>query len=326
MDLRSLTFQQIEILKEIRFHSSLRSVCAKLNINVSNISREIKAIEEAIEQDVISTSSRGYTLTEQGLYVSTLCQKIWEQGELLSAKSTPKSTFEKKSQYTIGGRGYLNLLASQNFSKNKALRETVRLRFLDISPNDTIQLAVVGLIEVMIHFEKFDLPSSWMTQTLVEEIPWRLHVPKNSSLSDKSTMDEILDHPFVGSISWNGRELATNEDGFPLPWGQRQKGFEAQNALMALQIVSNSDHVVFLPDLFGELLAKSNVRTIQCPALANISKPLNISVQSSKVSVRFFNEMLNSFKNNEGNSRGEIYENSDKTDDRFINNDLGLEI
>jgi hypothetical protein len=196
-------------------------------------------------------------------------------------------------------------MATKKFSSSPDILKQARLRFLDLSPNEVIQLAVIGILDSIIHFENYDLPASWMTQTLIKNVQWKIHVKKNHPLTQISNlkMSDILKYPFVLSTSWNGREISANEDGFPMSWSQRKKGLEAQTALMALQIVANTDQVVFLPELFDDLITTEKITTIAPSDLQEISKPLFISVHTSRVSIKLFNLFIEKFKKGENHEK-----------------------
>ena len=300
-DLRSLTFHQIMILKELRSHQSLRSLCSALNISVSNISRDLQDLNTLLQMQILKTSPKGYLLTEEGGWASELATEIWEKAEGFVAKGTAKAESTALPTHTVGGRGYINLLAAQKFSSHTPLSNIVRLRYLDLPPTEVIQLAIMGVIDSIIHFESFDLPSSWMTQNLIEKVPWKIHLSKDHPLLHLQRIkaldyDDLAEYPFVVSTYWNGREVATQDDGFPLPWSRRKKGSEAQTALTALQISAKTNQLTFLPNVFEGLLAENSIETLDLGGLISIEKPLQISVHTQRVSLKVFNQMIQSFK------------------------------
>lgn len=298
-----LSFQQLAVLKELRTHSSLRSLCVKLSINVSNISREIDNLENILKVKIVTTSSKGYIMTADGLRISQIADDLLVHAEKLNQFS--KTDSNDKALHTVGARGYLNLLATTKFAKGTEISDMVRLRYLDLAPHETLQLAVMGVLDSIIHFENYDLPSSWMTQALCEDIPWKLHVRKNHPLTaqPKLTLMDVLKYPFVMSTSWNGREVTVNDDGFPFSWSERRKGFEAQTALMALQIISTTDQVVFLPEIFHDFISADKVTTIEPVDFVPMRKTLSISVHTSRVSLKLFKLLVSKFK-----TQGETHE------------------
>jgi hypothetical protein len=272
-------------------------------------------MNDLLKIQILKTSPKGYVLTEEGNWASELSAEIWEKAEALGSKSIKTPDVLNLPVHTVGGRGYINLLATQKFSSQAELNKLVRLRFLDLPPNEVIQLAIIGLIDSIIHFEPFDLPSSWMTKSLIERVPWKLHLRKNHPLINMQkhkvlTFEDILQFPFVVSTSWNGREIAKHEDGFPVPWSQRKNGLEAQTALAALQISANTDHLTFLPELFSGLLPEDSTATLNIDDLVLVEKSLSISVHTQRVSLKVFNQMVQSFKLSQyENNKGEKNEN-----------------
>jgi DNA-binding transcriptional LysR family regulator len=301
--LMQLSFQQLAILKELRSHTSLRSLCIKLAINVSNISREITALEDILKVKIVTTSSKGFIMTAEGLRVSQIADDLLIHAEKLNQFTSFES--DEKVLHTVGSRGYLNLLATTKFSAGSEVSDLVRLRFLDLAPNETLQLAVMGVLDSIVHFEKYELPSSWMTQPLLENIPWKLYVRKNHPLADKQNLhiSDVLKYPFVMSTSWNGREVTINDDGFPFSWSERRKGFEAQTALMALHIVSNTDQVVFLPEIFEDIFFTNKITTLEPKDLVSMHKTLYISVHTTRVSLKLFRLFLAKFKEGDSNEK-----------------------
>jgi DNA-binding transcriptional LysR family regulator len=260
-------------------------------------------LESLLKVKIITTSSKGFILTPDGLRMSQIADQILVQAEQLNQFSSNDK--DQKTLHTIGGRGYLNLMATEKFSSCPDILKSARLRFLDLAPNEVIQLAVMGILDSIIHFENYDLPASWMTQTLRADIPWKLHVRKSHPLLKKNEIDisDVLKFPFVISTSWNGREISMNEDGFPYSWTQRQKGLEAQTALMALQIVSNTDQIVFLPEIFSDLVSTEKITTIEPIDFVPMKKNLFISVHTSRVSIKLFNLFIEKFKKGESHEK-----------------------
>ncbi|MFN7728249.1 MAG: LysR substrate-binding domain-containing protein [Bdellovibrio sp.] len=296
-NLSLLNFQHLILLKELKKHTSLRSVCGELGLSVSNISREIRHLETLLEVNLIKTSSRGYTITENGLACAGIAETLLVKAEGLFGASDLKVLSQRVS-HTVGGRGYLNLLATQNFSSNAELVKSASFCFLDLSPAETVQLTVLGLLDSIIHFETYDLPASWETRALIKDVQWGLHLRKNHPLTKVKdvSMQELLRYPFVVSSAWNGREVAFNNDFFPEPWSKRQKGFQAQTALMALQIAKNTDQIVFLPDIFKSLVSFDHLCVLDYAHPLFPKKDLLMSVHAARVSSKLLEKMLESFR------------------------------
>ncbi len=138
-------------------------------------------IERLLKVKIITTSSRGFIITADGVRISQIADQTWSQAEQLYQLAQPD--LDKKVLHTIGGRGYLNLMATQKFSSCPDTLKIARLRFLDLAPNEIIQLAVTGVLDSIVHFENYDLPNSWLTQKLKPEIPWKLHLRRGLSLT-----------------------------------------------------------------------------------------------------------------------------------------------
>jgi hypothetical protein len=158
-----------------------------------------------------------------------------------------------------------------------------------------MELALLGVVDCLVHFEEFDLPQSWHTQTLIAEVPWKIHASQNHFLSNEATLAEVLKVPFVVPSVWTGREITTIDDGFSVPWSQRVRGLEAQTALLALQIVENSDQIAFLPEIFSGFSGVDRIKTLAINDQAILTKDLKVSVHSSRVSLKVLNQISQAF-------------------------------
>jgi DNA-binding transcriptional LysR family regulator len=188
------------------------------------------------------------------------------------------------------------MLAEPFIRAIQGLREKIRLRFIDMSPQEVQRAAMTGAIDIAIHFEKFDWTSSW-TSAESAELRWSLFARKLHPLSDTAQLSDVLKFPFVVPGHWAGDKLITGEDGFPIPWRNRVKGHEVQTAANALRIVRSTNQLVFLPTVLArEFLNDEEVKTIGVCDLAVVKKAVYVSAQTERVTQKQFRLLVNAVK------------------------------
>lgn len=277
-----LTFCDLQILRSLLEEKSLRSVARINGMEPTFLSKRIARLESVFGFEIIKRSPRGFLLTGEGAKLAGDSATIFREADRLFFNKEAQAPLERV--ITLGTRGFLNLFsAAPMIEASRQLRKPVRLRFIDMSPEDLRKAAFENAIEMGIHFEKISLTSSWTTEE-VGVIEWFLFARTGHPLGSQATIQEVLKFPFVGSGYWTGEKLMTSDDGFSVPWRHRTKGHEVQTALTALKVIKTTDQLVYLPSLiFKEALDNKEIKLIQVTDAPQLKRTLLFSVHSDKI-------------------------------------------
>jgi len=289
---RELSFNDLRLLSALRGEKSLRAVARIVNIEPAAISKRVARLEELFGTEIVKRSPRGIIFTSDGERLVEKAMEVLKNAEDVLGASVPQSEFD--SVLSIGSRGFLNIMLAEPFMRAiQGFSEKVRLRFIDMSPQELQRAAMTGAIDIAIHFEKFDWTSSW-TSAESSELRWSLFARKNHPLPNAAKLSDVLKYPFVVPGHWTGDKLVTGEDGFSVPWRNRIKGHEVQTAANALRIVRSTNQLVFLPTVLAhEFLIDGEVKPIEVFDLAEVKKAVYVSAQTDRVSQKQFRLLVN---------------------------------
>ena len=170
-----------------------------------------------------------------------------------------------------------------------------------MSPQELQRAALMGVLDIAIHFEEINWTASW-TCVKAADLKWKLFARSQHPLREKATLSEVLKFPFVGPGHWTGEKLVTGDDGFPIPWRNRIKGYEVQTALNGLRLVRSTNQLVFLPSLLAnEFLIEGEVRPIEITDMQEISRPIYVSIQNEKINQKQLISLVAAVKTMAGN-------------------------
>lgn len=298
--LERLTFAEMNLFVMLARTKSIRELARRLKRMPGQISKSLKKIEQCIGEKLIDRSIRGVSLTPAGVRVLASFQEILaiKSRLLLSAEAKDRSTL------SIGSTTFLtnNLLT-------KALspfceEESLRLRFLEIPPDQFTNAALKSSFEMAFHFEELEWWQTWYSEK-VGDIRWNLYASRTHPIHGlkKITRDEILKYSFVLPSYWTHEGYIEGEDQCPIPRRQRKVGSETSTAEAALFLTIHTHFLAYLPDILIRMLSKTNeVRMLQPTDLGGVSRPLFCSVRSAAMPVHLFKKMIHSVRKELNNS------------------------
>ncbi len=96
---------------------------------------------------------------------------------------------------------------------------------------------------------------------IVGKVQWQLCCRKDHPVIKNLTAKSILNYPFVYPIYWTNESLRNGNDHFPVSIKKRIKGYETATATSAAEVVSQTMHLGFLPDLVIQPLVQQKKST-----------------------------------------------------------------
>lgn len=293
MNIEDLTVRDIALLTRLPATTSLRVLARALGMEPSNLSRSIKSLEEQLGVELLKRSSVGVTATAEARLIAkkavAICDAVRDLPIVSSASIQPYERF-----LNLGSRGFVNTYVAPAlcaaFQRDAA--ETCGLRFLDLSPDESMHAAKGAVIDALVGFEDASLGRNWVSSE-VGTLSWKLYAAaRHPSLSSASRLDVALLR--VGHhCSFDGKGLVTSDGLLFDSLGVRQVGHGAQSAYTALAIAAATDQLACVPAIVAKaMLDGGQIAEVEVEGLS-ISTPVYLSVHSERVHARELKLMQN---------------------------------
>ncbi len=247
--LSSLTIGELGYLADLPRYTSLRAWASHHRLGVMAASRLIKDLEDQLGVPLVHRSNRGISMTTEGDALAALADKLVQflaQTDLSLGKSSvrPYDRF-----LTFGARGFLN--AALGGVVAKAFEERAAgsgVRFIDLSPEDTVDAAKAGTLDLCLTPDDVDLGRNWQ-RSLAGEICWKLYARIDHPASRGTDLEGLRRFRHGHQAYWNGRQLVSGPGLLHDGSGSFHIGHGTQTAATALAVASGTDLIVCVPDL-----------------------------------------------------------------------------
>jgi DNA-binding transcriptional LysR family regulator len=165
------------------------------------------------------------------------------------------------------------------------LRPNTRFRLVEFGHNQLVAHGLNGAFEMAVHIEPLEWTRTWSSHEL-GKIPWRLYGSSKHPLCKLKMVREadVLKHQFVMPTGWSSQGFVRGEDHCPAPWSARRPGHEATTAETALEIVSVTSQLVFVPSILAERsLNHGIIKEIKVSEWEPVEKKIFLSVRDDLV-------------------------------------------
>jgi DNA-binding transcriptional LysR family regulator len=243
-----LSLHEFEVFQEIAKTQSIRETARRFKCEPGQISRLMKRLEQKIGARLIERTPTGVTLTQHGSIAVKTTKAVLREASELSALSREA---EKSRAYGIGSTSFLcarllGALVGRHASTDPALR----LRLIDVAPDQIISNALKGAFDLAVHVGALDWPRSWQTRPL-GEIKWQLFARTGAKVPKKCTFDSIRHLPYIVPVYWTNEGLLEGNDQCPVKMRDREQGVATATAETALAVLKTSDQLAFLPEILA---------------------------------------------------------------------------
>lgn len=294
--LKGISFFDLSILSELSGHSSLRALARSLKIEPPALSKKLKQIQDVLAIEILRTSATGYTLTPDGIYISNQARDfLVEANQLLPSKN---SITTSQQVFTVGTRGFLNIFLTDAFLLGlKDAKSPHLVRFIDLSPEELRYTVFEGVLDIAVSLEPFNWPKNWTVQE-IGKLNWSFYVNKSHPLEGKVSRDELLKYPWTKSAYWNGSAIKQATDALSIPRQDRISGHEIQTALVAIEVIKNSENVALIPDIVASAPCEFGaIKRILCPEVETPSATVFMGINAEKISQKQYAIWLKLLKN-----------------------------
>ncbi len=288
--LKSLSLFELQLFVEVADLASLRAAARLLGMTPSHASKVLARVEGKTGFRLFHRSAAGVSLTREGVALKDAARGVLKAAEALD----PSGPGESPAGLLLG-IGSVSFLTHELLAPNLAdlalLHDHLRLRLLDLSPDQILISGIRGMFELAVHVNRLEWPASWTTTSL-GEADWVLVGRAGHPLGRKATSEEVTLYPFIVPTYLKGDAFAVGNDFCPIPWHHRIKGHEASTALIAAAIVKHTDQLAFLPRLVVRtLLANGHLTEIAVKGFQDFSLPVFLAAKSDAVPARLHRRM-----------------------------------
>lgn len=283
--LRSLSLFELQLLVEVADLASLRAAARLLGLTPSHASKVLSRVEAKTGSRLFHRSAAGVTLTREGIAVKDAARDVLKAAEALDPSG--RRAGEGDLILGIGSVSFLSHeLLAPNLAGLAALEERLRIRLLDLPPDQILISGIRGMFELAVHVNRLEWPSRWTTTSL-GETDWVLVSRSGHPLGRKATAEDVTAFPFIVPTYLKGDAFAVGNDFFPVPWHRRIKGHEASTASIAASIVRHTDQLAFLPRLVARTrMAEGQLQEIGVKGFQDFSLPVFLAVKADAVAAR----------------------------------------
>jgi DNA-binding transcriptional LysR family regulator len=293
--LREIHFYDLEIFEAVARSGSISAASRELRLHPPHVSKSIRRAELAAKSTFFQRSKTGVILTPEGRRFLEFSQSLSKLISSASLSENLKEDEPKRKLLMIAGTSFLTTyLSARSIADIQQNENRYRFRLLEMGESQLVASALSGHFEIALHIKNLDWPKSWTTAA-IGKLSWTLCGRARHPLGANTNEQDVKKYPFVTPFSLTAGEFRHGEDQCPLPLRSRIVGEETQTAEAGLQIVANTDQLIFVPEIMVQsrveqgLLQKINVRQWH-----PVRETLFLSAQSETVPNRVFEQLVKS--------------------------------
>jgi DNA-binding transcriptional LysR family regulator len=286
MDFENLKFKDVALFLDLVKTKSIRELARQRGVNPGQISKSIRTLESALKESLIDRSTSGIGITAYAAEVIPIFENILEGQEKIKSLS---SVNQKSGLITIATTSFFAAhFVPMLLGKLDRFDPNLHGRVLDLAPTQFVSVGLRNGFDVSFNVSKLEWPGTWETVS-VGQIRWRLYSRAGHPLLKSPTKKETLTYPFVSPIYWTPEGVRSGNDNFPIPIGERIKGFEVTTASAAAHVVANTNQLGFLPNIVARAhVDAGKISPVQVSAFRDIPQKVYLSVKADVVSQKLF--------------------------------------
>jgi|GEM_PF-2272686 len=287
--LEDLSVRDLAWLAELPRFTSLSNLARSRQTTPANVSKAFARIEASLGVKLLTRSTGGTQLTEEGLELArAAAEAITLLGRAAGGKIDGVRGYGKSLR--IASRGFMNvILAPLVVARFDSLFPDLGLSFLDLSPSEKLEAARAEAVDVLVAVEDLSLGRQWACEP-VGTMRWGLYARGDHPLVRHGRsvgVDELLPWRILRAAWWDGRAVAGGDDFVPLPPHRKSQGHEVQTASTALAICQDSRYLVYVPCAAArEHVTSGRVAQVQCEQIGAFEQTVYLCVSTDRVDQR----------------------------------------
>ena len=249
--LPNISLSDLDLFFRVAKLKSLRECARQLDMSPGAVSKIIKRLEENLGKTLLRRSASGVLLTADGNELLIMAEKILQITLPISTPIGKKSLIQKV--WSIGSLSFIcTRLLPPILEDLSATRSRTKFRLVELGGPQLIAQGLNGAFEMAIHIGPMEWTKAWSSHE-VGNLKWGLYARANHPLEKikELSSEAVTQFPFVMPTSWSSQGFIRGDDHCPIPWGVRMAGHEATTGEAALEIVSQSLHLAFVPEILA---------------------------------------------------------------------------
>ena len=262
----------------VRRTGSITAAARELRVTPSQVSKAIARLEDHLQMRLLARSSRGVSLSEAGRKIVPNVESAVDKLRTMRRPS-PQAGLE----LTVAAPSYLIALFVPTIASSIP---AVRVRCLEMPPALVRAYAADNIFDLAILPSGADrLPLSWTVEQLGELRKMLFAPPSLARRLGPApvSVDALRDVPWVCPISSSDGRFVAIDDDCPLGTSQRRLGHEAQTIVLALELASRTEQLVFGPVVAARrFVDEGRLVPIRVQGW-DVREPLHIACNSDRV-------------------------------------------
>ncbi len=290
-DIPAIKIKEVQWFIELMNAGSVRELARRKSVQPGQVSKVIKSLEKKVDTILFERSISGVHLTLEGRKILPALQELIYAGEKIEALRS-KQGEEFSKQLTVASTSFLTtnvvskLISNPIFDKKK-----YRFTLINLVPDDFVQTGILGGFDLCFHVGSVDWPKTWHSQKIAT-LGWSLYARKKHPIHDKPTERHALKYPFVFPVYLSKEGLFEGNDLCPVPRAKRTIGHQTTTARSAFEIIQETDHLAFLPEVIA---TNRKVEKVMIKSWPKVTKNIYATVKEDLVQKKDFDKMIELF-------------------------------
>ena len=290
MDHRSLRIGDLELFADLARLRSVRAAARRRGFHPSRVSKTLDRLEQKLSTTLFERTGSGLVLTTEGIEFLEIATEVLRVAEPLERRQELREA--ESTLLSIGSVSFLiRTLLAARMNCAHSLTARHRLRLIEIPPDRIADAGIARVFDAALHLSELAWPDTWFTEQ-VGHLRWGLYAGADHPMESVTDEEQVRKHPFVLPTYWQDGVYAAGSDHCPLPMDQRIRGHEVSSADIALEIISSSRQLAFLPTaVTNAAIEEKRVREVHVREWSPITRPIYLSVHSDAVRKSVANQL-----------------------------------
>lgn len=298
MDLghRDITLFELEILRDLGQHPSLRSLGRSKGLEAPHLSKIIHRLEKKLKLSVVKRSPKGFLLTPDGIRLVKQARDILGLAEGLT-QSKNVSPAPVPTLTVAATRFVAAFVLAPSLVQMRRAGLAGHFRLIDMAPDELAEAAVLAACEVVVTVGVPPLTRAWES-VVIGKMGWGCFASRRHPLASRVSPNEALEYPFVVPAYWKSGRFETGNDYCPVAWSARRRGDESSSILTAIEIARlSSDQLLFAPRVAVQRhIAGGELREIWVAGWDVVEKEVVLSVKSDVIPKRLERSLVSALR------------------------------
>ncbi|HZS38421.1 MAG TPA: LysR family transcriptional regulator [Polyangia bacterium] len=275
--LSELRFADVLAFLAVCRHQSVTGAARELRSTPSQVSKAISRLEEQLRLTLLSRSSRGVVVSDQGRRVLPHLEEVVER-----LRAMPRHEQPATQRLTVAAPSYLMQLLLPRIA---ASQDDLLVRGIELPPALIRAYSAENFFDLALTVGRERLPGAWVSEPIGEvrralfgtrEVAKRLG-------RQPVPVEKLAQVPFVSPIYNVSGQFVPVDDDCPLPSGERVLGHQAPSIGIGLELAACSHQVVFGPVIAARRHLAQGLLVEIDVAGWDVREPLYVACNSDRV-------------------------------------------